>query len=98
MPRTITPRGFANYDEFTDSYGAKVTVRESSAALEPHVWLFIEGGGTACKPGTPGIPEGRTNDGSAHLTVEQAACVRDALSAFIDEHGPNGSSEEGRES
>lgn len=86
MARSVTERGFANYDEFTDSYGASVTVRESSAASAPHVWLFIDDGGTACPPGFPGIPEGRTNEASAHLTVEQAVRVRDALDAFIAEH------------
>jgi len=85
--RSVTPRGFINFDHFTDSYGATVTVRESSAALAPHVWVFVEGGTTAAEPGTPGIPEGRKNDGSAHLNVEQATRLRDALDAFIRERG-----------
>ena len=87
MPnRSVTHRGFVSYDELTDAYGASITVRESSAASAPHVWLFIEGGGTAAAPGTPGIPGGRVNDGSAHLTVAQAVRVRDALDNFIHEH------------
>jgi hypothetical protein len=77
--RSVTPRGFDNYDQFTDSYGAEVRVRQSSAASAPHVWLFIAGGRTA----GPGAP----NDGSAHLDVEQARRVRDALDAFIEERG-----------
>jgi len=84
--RSTTHRGFINFDQFTDSYGASVIVRESSA-VNPHVWVFIEGGSTVAAPGTPGIPEGRSNDGSAHLTVEQATQLRDALDAFIKERG-----------
>lgn len=84
--RSVTERGFTNYDEFTDSYGAKVTVRESSAASRPHVWVFVEGGETAAAPGTPGIEAGRANDGSAHLTTAQAIRLRDALDSYIDEH------------
>jgi len=79
--RSTTPRGFITYDEFTDSYGASITIRESSNAEGSHVWIFAEGGGV------------RKNDGSAHLTVAQAIRVRDALNAFIAEDG--GGSEDG---
>jgi hypothetical protein len=82
--RSTTPRGFTTYDDFTDSYGARVVVRQSSAASAPHVWLFIDGGDTGK---TGGI---RENDGSAHLTVEQATRVRDALDAFIRLNGGDG--------
>lgn len=77
--RSETPRGFDTYDEFRDSYGAAVTIRQSSAASGPHVWLFIEGGGT--------VSPDRPNEGSAHLDVEQARRVRDALDTFITERG-----------
>jgi hypothetical protein len=80
--RSTTPRGFDTYDRFSDSYGASVTIRQSSAASGPHVWLFIEGGGTV----SPSHP----NDGSAHLDVEQARRVRDALDTFIAERGGEG--------
>jgi hypothetical protein len=75
--RSVTPRGFDTYDEFQDSYGAAVAIRQSSAASGPHVWLSIRGGGTASHE--------RANDGSAHLDVEQAKRVRDALDTFITE-------------
>ena len=83
--RSTTPRGFTTFLEITDSYGASVIVRESSAALAPHVWLFLSGGKTQAPPGTPGLPAGYLNDGSAHLSLEQATRVRDALTAFITE-------------
>jgi hypothetical protein len=73
--RSVTSRGFDTYDEFRDSYGAAVTVRQSSAASGAHVWLFAEGGGVD------------RNDGAAHLTVDQARRVRDALDVFIAECG-----------
>lgn len=72
MARTVTPRGFVTYDEFPDSRGSKITIRESSAASGPHVWIFCE----------PAYPEGEP-----HLTVGQARRVRDALDAFIAEKG-----------
>jgi hypothetical protein len=74
---TTNERGFHGYAEFTDSYGGTVRVQESSAAMGPHCWVWSEGGG---------IPaSGGTNDGSAHLNVEQAIQLRDALDEFIRE-------------
>jgi hypothetical protein len=69
----IPPPGdrLVTYADFTDSYGANVIIRESSAADEPCVWVFVSNG----------VVQG--NDGTAHLTVEQARVARDALTAFI---------------
>jgi hypothetical protein len=72
--RSVTERGFITYDEFTDTYDATVTVRQSSAATRACVWVFTEGGGV------------KRNHGSAHLGVEQATRLRDALDVFIKEH------------
>lgn len=71
--RTVSERGFISYDELTDSYGAQIRIAESSAASGPHCWLWTEGGSV------------KGNNGSAHLSLEQAIQVRDALTAFIDE-------------
>lgn len=78
--RSVTWRGFTTYDEFTDTYGAKVTIRESSAATRTCVWVFTEGGDTHADI------NGHVNDGNAHLDVEQATRLRNALDAFIKEH------------
>jgi hypothetical protein len=94
--RSITPRGFAVYDEFTDAYGSKIRVQQSSSAETPRVWIF------AAHPGGPGSklrPEWKTAlagfdlaelasflEPSPHLDVEQAKRVRDALDVFIREH------------
>ena len=65
-------RGFILYEDLTDSYGARVSVKESSNASGHHVWIFVEGGGVD------------NNNGSAHLDINQAKSIRDALSKFID--------------
>jgi hypothetical protein len=77
--RSTTPRGFSTYDEFEDGYGAKVVVRESSAAIGPCVWVFLEGGGTERRD------QGKINDGSGHFTYPQAIRLRNALDTFISE-------------
>jgi hypothetical protein len=70
---TVNARGFHGYTELTDSYGASVRVQESSAASAPHVWIFLEGGAV------------KENNGSAHLNIEQATKVRDALTYWLEE-------------
>jgi len=67
--RSTTERGFAVYDQFTDTHGSEITVQESSAATCAKVWIFCDG---ELGP-------------AAHLNVEQAKRVRDALDAFITE-------------
>ena len=69
--RSATERGFTIYDEFTDRYGAVITVQESSLATEPGLLDLLHG-----RP-----------DAAPHLTVGQARRVGDALDAFIAEAG-----------
>ena len=75
LNRSTTERGFTIYDEFIDTYGTGVRVQESSSAEEARVWIFTDGEARGSGSGTP------------HLNVEQARRVRDALDAFIGEHG-----------
>lgn len=77
MASRVTPRGFTIYDELTDRYGHKVRVQESSLATEACAWVFCDRN-DGDEPGFEPSP---------HLTVAQAIRVRDALSAFIAEHG-----------
>ena len=72
--RSTTDRGFTVYDEFTDKYGSKIRVQESSIATEPCCWIFADAASSMAATTQP------------HLTVEQAKRVRDALDAFIQEH------------
>lgn len=100
MPAEYSERGFAQYvRDLPTSYGATISVYESSAAMSPHVWISIDG---EChmnppdqeprwysKPGMVGgkpYPGLRMVDGSlsAHLDYEQAVKVRDALTEWID--------------
>lgn len=73
--RSVTQRGFITYDEFPDSYGAEIVVRESSLATEDCLWVFTEGGGV------------RGNNGSCHLNAAQAVRLRNALDTWLTEHG-----------
>lgn len=52
MKKTIDQRGFAQFTEFEDTYGAKIRVKESSADPLDKVWVFIQGG--RLHPGMPG--------------------------------------------
>lgn len=70
MTRSATNRGFVIYDEFDDRYRHRVSVQESSLATEACCWIFTGDG----------------SGGAAHLTVEQAIRVRDALDVFIREN------------
>ena len=98
--RSVTPRGFTTYDEFTDTYGSKVVVRESSGAAGPRVWIFADYPDGPEQHLTPGDRQrlARFDIGelaarltpSPHLDVEQARRVRDALDAFIKERGTDG--------
>ena len=73
--RSTTERGFTVYDQFTDMYGHDVRVQESSSAEGARAWIFCSKGGSPQEKASP------------HLDVEQAKRVRDALDAFIGEHG-----------
>lgn len=70
MSKTYTPRGFANYLEFTDKYGAIVNVRESSLATDDCVWLFTEGGTD-------------NNKGAIHLNQAMAIQLIASLSEWL---------------
>lgn len=82
--RSTTSRGFTTYDEFEDTRGRWVTVRQSSvvrsgAAAGPFVYVW------AAVPSRqhPGTDEPTV----MHLTRDQAARLRDALDTFIREAG-----------
>lgn len=79
--RSVTPRGFDIYDAFVDDHGHSMRVQESSAASEPKVWVFIED--TRDLPSPPHC----TTPDHLHLNVEGATRLRNALDAFLTEHG-----------
>lgn len=79
----VSDRGFRHYEPIRTDYGHEVRVYESSAAMEPCLWLALELTDEAAADAHSGIaPEAAT----AHLTIGQATAVRDALSAAIDGH------------
>ncbi len=77
-------RNLGRYAEFKDSYGADVKVSQSSSAEGPHVWLFIKGGG-ANRPDHHLTEKG---EAATHLSLAQAALVRDALSEWLEDFAP----------
>lgn len=68
-----TSGGFAIYAEFKDKYGANVSVIESSAAEQPCVWIFTDGGAVDL------------NRGSAHLDRKMALKIRKGLDTWLKE-------------
>lgn len=96
----VSDRGFFQHlRDFPTEYGNKVSVYESSSAEGPKVWLTL-GGECHLEPpeqeprwyskptmlaGKP-YPGIRLVDGtmSAHMNLEQAIAVRDALTEWID--------------
>jgi hypothetical protein len=66
-----TTRGFRVYGQFWCRYQTSIRVQESSAAFESCVWLFLRGrnGGEA----------------DAHLGLEGAKLLLDALQEFIED-------------
>lgn len=92
----VTPRGFAVYAEFTDSYGSVIRVQESSSAEGAHAWIFAEyPDATAhltleeCRKlmeaGFVLEELAAKIEPSPHLNVAQARQLRDALNVFIAE-------------
>lgn len=67
----INDRGFTWFVKFVDTYGADVSVVQSSSAERDALWIFIEGGGIS------------NNKGSSHLSIEQAKEVRDAINRWL---------------
>lgn len=82
-PPRQTPRGFHDYAEFIDTYGIQVTVRESSAATAPHLWIFVKSRDVYTdEPLAPGMVH---SNGSTHLNQEQAKMLRDAIDYWLGE-------------
>lgn len=77
-------RNLGRYAEFTDTYGASVKVSQSSSASGPHVWVFVKGGGA----NNPNHHLTEKGEAAAHLSVEQATLVRDALSEWLEDFAP----------
>jgi hypothetical protein len=77
---TFTDRGFKHMDPIPSEYGGQIHVIESSAAIGPHIWL------TASAPANLNQPEGPAVDARLHLTLANAALLRDQLSFLVDNH------------
>lgn len=90
--RTYTDRGFAVFAQVPYEHDHRcqeiVSVYESSSAEVDAVWLSVSG--RAILRGYPDALAGTIHgtapaDNAAHLTLDQARAVRDALSVWIAE-------------
>ena len=73
-------RGFKHYQPIKTTYGAEVSVYESSAARGPHIWLKIS------QPDPKMAGQLERAQAFAHMSIEQAEQVRDAIDAAIAYH------------
>lgn len=76
-----TDRGFKHYEPIETSYGHEIRVYESSAATRPCIWLSVKL--TEEESRNSGIAPCEAN---AHMTIEQAEMVRDAIDTAIKNH------------
>jgi hypothetical protein len=78
--RNTTERGFAIYDEFTDTYGSRIRVQESSSAEESRCWIFAEDSNGVRGDAGPGCP-GRLHQRERDQPVIKRAPDRPAAAA-----------------
>jgi hypothetical protein len=72
-------RGFKEFGQVTCSYGSTIRVKESSAAMSPRVWLFVDE-----DPSIMTKPElGKV---AAHLTFQQVRKLIRALEDSLEHH------------
>lgn len=76
-------RGFTHFGDVPSSYGGYIGAYESSAAEHPHIWVMC-----VC-PVSLNEPEGPTKEAVVHLTIENAAELRDQLDHLIENHYQN---------
>jgi hypothetical protein len=79
------PRGLTALTAFTDLYGARVRVQESSLATLPAVWIFVDPADDSREP-TPtpsGIVHPAQRPAAAHLCRAMAKEMRDALDRWL---------------
>lgn len=69
-----TERGFIEYGEFTDVYGANVRVQESSIATKKCVWIFVDS------------ERDKQNNGAIHLDEKSAKTLIKHLTKFLKVH------------
>lgn len=70
-------RGFVANEETKTAYGATVRFGESSAAMGPHIWMWIN----QPPPQHPGMLE--EAQASVHMNLAQAEEIRDKLNELI---------------
>lgn len=92
FPECNNERGLKTYTRFRDSYGYEVRVQDSSAASEPHCWIFMEPSDpTVLVYGKGHIPakevflDREFSAPSPHLNREQAKKLIEGLQLWLKE-------------
>jgi hypothetical protein len=88
IPR-ITNRGFKHLPGLPSTYvGGQVRLYESSAALEPCMWILVRDRVDLSRPVRPMRVEGGLSvvETTAHLSLETAKKLRDQLDYLITHH------------
>ena len=73
-------RGFKYWEEFETDFGHVLRISESSAAMEPKLWLWVTKGEPRYGGDLPACDVG------VHMTLKQAERLRDNLDAAIKNH------------
>lgn len=76
-----TSRGFRIYSEFTDLYGTRIKVQESSLATKKAVWIFRSNP----NDGQPVAGSDKPSCMDPHLSVAQAKRLIRALQIWLKE-------------
>lgn len=84
---TLSERGFASLPEMPSTYGGGIRVYESSAAMEPMLWIAARSpedmnDWAAQKEGY----EGEWHEAHVHMTLENAVKFAEQIMALAEDH------------
>lgn len=79
--RKTDARGLIEYGTVSASYGEKVRLQESSAAISSHCWLYVDSA-----KNKNDLEGGERVEVSAHLNFTQAMQLRDMLNEWLEDN------------
>lgn len=81
----VNERGFKSLAPLDCAYGETIHVRESSSAMEPHLWLDVEVPNDLNAAMMGDLSDG-THRATAHLSAEQAWALKKQLEWALEHH------------